>query len=72
MHSLSTREVQAVAGAASTGLGYAASPDVASGTLTAFATFGELAVPVKLPLGKNLTTLVALALKVFPQYAYKG
>jgi len=72
MRNLSTPEVQAVAGAAATGLGYAAAADAATGTLTAFATFGELAIPVKLPLGKNLTALAALALKVFPQYAYKG
>jgi hypothetical protein len=72
MRSLSTPEVQAVAGAASTGLGYAAAADAATGTLTAYATYGELAIPVKLPLGKNLTALAALALKAFPKFAYQG
>jgi hypothetical protein len=68
MRTLTQTEVGAVTG----GLGYATSANPDSGTITAYATQGDLAVPIKLPLGKALSALVALALKAFPKYAYQG
>jgi hypothetical protein len=68
MRTLHTQETAAVTGA----LGYALAADPAAGIVTAYATEGALAIPIKLNFGTALTSLVALALKAFPKLAYQG